>query len=249
MNNLPPIIYNYMSIERFEKLLYSGEWQLSNPIHSNDPKERAMEIYGKIQGEEELPAFSCFCDNPYNPMMWHFYGGAYSGVCLGFDTKMMNDILGDSIVFHPMEYLTIQEQGQRSIGNPKESTTDKLKYKNKEWESEKEIRVFFNNIEECQHKLCPNYPNDEYKKKRFLVGMLDFVKEIHLGDRCIIRHFIQTLIEGKKAIIKQGIENTDGYSILNPHCVLFATKAYPDGRIHTNQLCPKKQSNPKPTHQ
>lgn len=231
-----------MSIERFERLLYSGEWQLSNPIYSNDPKERAMEIYGKVQGDEELPAFSCFCDNPYNPMMWHFYGGAYSGVCLGFDTKMMNDILGDSIVFHPMEYLTIQEQGQRSVGNPKESVIDRLKYKNKEWESEQELRIFFN-VEECQHKLCPDCYSDRCRKERFLVGMLNFVTEIHLGDRCVIRHFLQTLIEGKKAMIRQGIENTDGYNMFNSHCLLFATKVYPDGRIHSNQLGPKaKQS-------
>lgn len=245
MSEIPPIIYNYISIEGFEKLLYSGEWQLSNPVHSNDPKERAMEIYAKIGGEEELPAFSCFCTNPKNPMMWHFYGGAYSGVCLGFDTKMMKEKFGDSVVFHPMEYLTIQEQGQRSIGKPKESTADKLKYKNKEWESESEIRAFFN-LEECQKKLYPKYPIDKCKKGRFLFGMLQFVTEMHLGDRCVIRHFLHTLIEGKKAIMRQKIENTDRcYDLLNPHCVLFTTEALPDGRILTKQRCPKK-TNPTP---
>lgn len=240
MSEIPQIIYNYMSIERFEKLLYSGEWQLSNPMHSNDPKERAMEIYGRVRGEEELPAFSCFCRNPNNPMMWHFYGGAYSGVCLGFDTILMKNRFGDSIVFHPMDYLTIQEVGQRSIGKPKESTTDKLKYKYKEWESESEIRTFFN-LEECQKKLYPNYPIGKCKEGRFLFGMLQFVTEIHLGDRCVIRHFLQTLIEGKKAIMRQRLESTDRcYKLLNPRCVLFETKAMPDGRIITKQRCPKQ---------
>lgn len=238
MNEIPPIIYNYLSIERFEKLLYSGEWQLSNPIYSNDPKERSMEIYGKIQGEE-IPSFSCFTDKPTNPMMWHFYGGAYSGVCLGFNTKMLIDTFGDSIEFHPMEYLTIQEQGQRRISRPNESTADRLKYKNKEWESEREIRVFFD-LEECQRKLYPDYPNDRYKNERFLFGMLQFVTEIHLGNRCVIRHFLQTLIEGKKAMIKQRIENTDNYKLLNRNCVLFTTTALSDGRIISKQRCPKK---------
>lgn len=244
MNEMPPIIYNYMSIERFEKLLNTGEWQLSNPIYSNDPKERALELIGKMNDVKEIPAFSCFCDNPYNPTMWHFYGGKYAGVCLGFDTEMMAQVFGSSIQIHQMEYPTFQEQAQRNVGKPKESLIDKLKYKNTEWMSEREIRVFFE-LEECQKKLYPNYPNDRYIRERFLFGMLRLVTQVYLGEKCIIRHFLQTLIEGKKALSKRGIETSDSYKMLHPDCVLFSTKSLLNGKIVSTPRCPQKLHTPK----
>lgn len=232
MSKIPPIIYNYMSLERFERLLSSGEWQMSNFEHSNDPRERRLKSYNNT---DDIPTFSCFCNSPSNPMMWNFYGDAYRGVCLGFDTIKMSQVLGQSIDIRPLEYLTISEEGERNINNPNQSLKERLLFKREEWASEGEIRVFFT-LDECKGKLARYCYNKD--RSDGLGGLLKFVSQIYLGEKCVFRHFIHTLIEGRKALAKKHMRTEDKHILFYHRCTVYTTYSTSDGRIkHIERCC------------
>lgn len=163
------LLYNYMTIEKFESLLSSNKWKFSDIKNSNDFKERKItcrqEIMKKNDYDIRKIKFSCFSSDWRIAPMWYFYAGNYTGVCVEFSKEKIEDRYKD-VEFRKIEYVPIYNPKFQNKNNSK----DYLSIKTPEWEYEKEIRMFY---------------TGEYDS---LIEILDCVTRVYTGNDCILNH-------------------------------------------------------------
>lgn len=158
-------LYNYMTIEKFSNLLNTRKWKFSDYKMSNDFRERGILYNEKFEKDLRKIKFSCFCDSWRNPPMWYFYGGNYTGVCIEFSVgKLIRKY--KNIELKRIDYLCVNDPKSWSINV--HSINDYFTIKTKDWEYEKEIRLFY---------------TGRYK---FLFDILSCATKIYIGHNCIL---------------------------------------------------------------
>lgn len=163
--SIPNFIYNYMTIEKFANLLRTRKWVFSDYMNSNDFRERGLVYHGEFEDEIKKIRFSCFSESWNSPVMWHFYGGNYTGVCIEFDVdKLLNKY--DGVEIEKVEYY--EKSDSKSWISKIHSVKDYLMIKTKEWEYEKEVRLFYTGNED------------------FLFDILSCSSKIYAGHYCIL---------------------------------------------------------------
>lgn len=140
----------YLTSERWAKVILSEKrLKLSTFNELNDP----FELLGVALGEKNSRKIAkilqahwasslgllCTSRTWHNPVMWAHYGDKHKGVCLGFDVP---DELAYEVKYEPDRLRDVIDASKPLMGLDEEKLLRVLLTKYKDWEYEKEWRLF-----------------------------------------------------------------------------------------------------------
>lgn len=219
--SIPVTFYKYVPLEAAEKILSEGSLKLMHPIEANDTFEFMPAFEGTAMNKtlaldiirQSKILISSFSRSCHIPAMWSHYAARFTGVCLGFKTRITCDFQFEegelvsnndlkafpvlicesdhSIIFAPVLYMKKRIRPTENLESYINSYLPAC-VKNISWEYEHEFRLLLKEND-------ASYVRNGYYFTEPVMSLLDC---IILGPDCKVNTFYM-----RKFLESKGAEN------------------------------------------
>ncbi len=159
-NAMNKTLYKYLSAENALKTLETLKIKITKPKELNDPyeivpslsnvSEKLKKILIDLTSEmKKRTAIYCLSGNELNNLMWAHYANNYSGICIGFNSKLLEKINLYEVIYDVSRPTIDEKIIQNRIRDEAMKYILKLMLtKSYKWKDEKEFRFLFDLDEE-----------------------------------------------------------------------------------------------------